>query len=257
MTRVAVVSAAGGAGRSFLTAALATEAARMGRFALAVEWDPQNLLSLHFGATASPRKGLATAAVAGHNWAETALRSDDGVSVLPYGRLDMEHQSAWESRMVQEPGWLAAQLARLDVPANGWVFVDSPRAPSALQASAAKAADVVLVVVRAEPAALARLTMLQQLCLGKPWALVVNAFDATKGLQQDVLAALIDRLPGRVAPHVIHQDEAVPASLAAQAALRDTAPHSQVAHDVRGLWLWLARRARRQLVPEAQHAAVE
>ena len=54
MPTIAVVSPCGGAGRSTLTACLATLAARSGVWGLAVECDPQNLLALHFGADSAP-----------------------------------------------------------------------------------------------------------------------------------------------------------------------------------------------------------
>jgi cellulose synthase operon protein YhjQ len=252
MTTLALASLAGGVGRSTLTAQLATLAARDGRFSLALEWDPQNLLALHFGASRGPQAGIGAQAQQGQGWAEAALRSADGVAVLPFGRLADDALCAWQSRMQAEPEWLAAQLARLQRPAGGWTFIDTPRAPCSLLRSAVRAADAVLLVVHADPATLAALDSLLALAAGRPHAVVVNAFDAARTLQSDLHAVLLERLRERVVPYAVHRDEAVPEAMARQAALVDVAPHAQATHDLIALWRWLQAR-----YGEAAHAGPE
>ena len=130
MPSIAIVSPCGGAGRSTLTASLATLAARGGAWSLAVECDPQNLLALHFGAEHAPIEGLASRASRGQAWNTAALAASDGTLILPFGALEAPALVDWERRLIVEPDWLAARLDMLARPAHGWTFIDAPRVPA-------------------------------------------------------------------------------------------------------------------------------
>ena len=252
MPSLAVVSLAGGVGRTTLTAALATLTARAGHAALAVDWDPQNLLALHFGLEAPPAEGLAANAAAGKPWDTSALQDADGAVVLPYGRLDHE--------LARHDDWLAEQLAQLDLPmgasGHAWTFIDTARAPSRHAVQAMRAADSVLLVLRADPGALALLPQALALARSQPLLAVINGFDASRPLQQGVRAALQARLGSRLVPHVVHRDEAVPEAFARLAPLHQQAPHAQATHDLHGLLRWLEGRLLPGLAAEeAAHGA--
>ena len=133
-------------------------------------------------------------------------------------------------------------MQRLDRPAAGWTFIDTPRAPSPSLAAAVQAADAVLLVLRADAAAAAQIEATVALAEGKPFGVVINGFDAARGLQVDVQAALLDALGAQLSPYSVHRDEAVPEAFAQQLALPDGAPHAQATHDLHGLWRWLQDR---------------
>lgn len=248
MPSLAVVSLAGGVGRTTLTAALATLAARAGHAALAVDWDPQNLLALHFGLEAPPDEGLAANAAANKPWHTSALQSGDGALVLPFGGFTPAQLRHWFAETGSQRDWLARKLAQVELPAgasgHAWTFIDTPRAPSLRTEQALQAADSVLLVLRADPGALALLPQALEIAEATrlPLLAVINGFDASRPLQQGVRAALRARLGARLVPHVIHRDEAVPEAYAHLSPLHESAPHAQATHDLHGLLRWLEGR---------------
>jgi len=259
MPSLAVVSLAGGVGRTTLTAALATLAARAGHAALAVDWDPQNLLALHFGLEAPPAEGLAANAAVNKPWHTSALQSAAGAVVLPFGHLDVAQLRSWYPEMANDRDWLAQKLAQLELPVgdsgHAWTFIDTPRAPSQRTVQALRAADSVLLVLRADPGSLALLPQALAIAKSRPLLAVINGFDASRPLQQGVRAALQARLGARLVPHVIHRDEAVPEAYARLSPLHETAPHAQATHDLHGLLRWLEGRLLPGLAEDAVHGA--
>ena len=249
MPSVAIVSPCGGTGRSTLTASLATLAARSGVWGLAVECDPQNLLALHFGAERAPVEGLASRAARGQVWNTAALAASDGTLVLPFGAMDPPALVDWERRLVIEPDWLAARLDTLARPADGWTFLDTPRWPAVLARQAVRAADVTLLVLRADGASATLLEPTLAMLDGVPVLVVVNAYEPERGLQADVMAALREKLGARLAPHPIHRDEAIPESFARRLSPGDHAAHAQVVHDLHGLLRWIQRQCRTMKEP--------
>ncbi len=244
MPSIAIVSPCGGAGRSTLVASMATLAARSGVWGLAVECDPQNLLALHFGADRAPSEGLASRAARGQVWNTAALAASDGTLVLPFGAMDAPALVDWERRLIVEPDWLLTRLDTLARPTDSWTFIDAPRAPSVLTRQAVRAADAVLVVLRADGASTALLEQTLEALADKPTLAVVNAFDPSRVLQTDVMATLYERLGERLSPYPVHRDEAIPEAFARRMAPGDHAPHSQVVHDLHGLLRWIQRQCR-------------
>jgi cellulose synthase operon protein YhjQ len=249
MPCIALVSSCGGAGRSTLTASLATLAARSGVWGLAVECDPQNLLALHFGAERAPAEGLASRAARGREWHTAALAASDGTFVLPFGAMDPPALVDWERRLIVEPDWLRARLDTLARPADGWTFIDTPRAPAVLTRQAVRAADAALLVLRADGGSVASLDSALTMLDDKPLLAVVNGFDPGRSLQADVLAAFQERLGERLSPIPIHRDEAIPEAFARRIAPEDHAPHAQVVHDLHGLLRWIQRQCQAMKEP--------
>jgi cellulose synthase operon protein YhjQ len=249
MPTVAIVSAGGGAGRSTLTASLATLAARSGVWGLAVECDPQNLLALHFGAEQAPADGLVSRAARGQVWNTAALAASDGTLVLPFGAMDPPALVDWERRLVIEPDWLAQRLDTLARPDDGWTFIDTPRWPAVLARQAVRAADAALLVLRADGASVALLDSILAMLDTTPALAVVNAYDPARSLQTDVMAALYDRLGPRLSPQPVHRDEAIPEAFARRMSPEDHSAHSQVVYDLHGLLRWIQRQCRTMKEP--------
>jgi cellulose synthase operon protein YhjQ len=249
MPCIAIVSPCGGTGRSTLTASLATLAARSGVWGLAVECDPQNLLALHFGAERAPSDGLASRAAHGQVWNTAALAASDGTLVLPFGAMEAPALVDWERRLIVEPDWLCARLQTLARPADGWTFIDTPRAPSVLARQAVRAADAVLLVLRADGASMALLEAALAMLADKPILAVVNAFDPSRVLHTDVIAILYERLGERLSPYPVHRDEAIPESFARRMSPQDHSTHSQVIHDLHGLLRWIQGQCRAMKEP--------
>lgn len=243
MPAIAVVSPCGGSGRSSLAAALAHLAAREKLWSLAVECDSQNLLALHFGAARAPADGLFSHAARDRPWNTAALAAVDGTFILPFGAMEPRALVDWERRLVAEPDWLAARLDTLARPAGGWTFLDTARWPSVLARQGVRAADAALLVLRADGTGSELLDDTLARLEEKPLLAVVNGFDPGRALQADLLAGLQARLGARLCPHAVHRDEAVAEAFVRRTPISGHAPHSQVAHDLHGLFRWIQRQS--------------
>ncbi|WP_341312571.1 cellulose biosynthesis protein BcsQ [Paraburkholderia sp. IMGN_8] len=243
MKTIAIVSTAGGTGRTTLTAALAVLLARRGRQMVALDFDPQNLLGAHLGLDSLAPAGVTqalldeTGAWHAHTW-----RNAEGVLFVPYGAVSLAQCARCDARLAAEPQWLANALAQLDLPHDGAVVIDTARYPSQQADQAVRSADLVLCVTPPEPAAcatlIAHLHALRRGCANL--RIIVNRLNPARDMQRDALAmlgaALGDGLP---LAQRIHLDAALPESFARGTWLFDDAPHSQASHDLQGLANWL------------------
>lgn len=232
MKLIALVSAAGGSGRSTLTAQLAGIFVQRGHNVLALDLDPANGLGLHLGLPLAERDGWARRTLAGAPWREAAFRNSDGVLLLPHGRFD-------ESEAARRPtpadgAALRRQLEALGLPADTLVLIDTPRLPATAALAALRTADLALHLLRADAGAYAALEG-----GGATTRYVVNQFEAMQPLQADIMQLLRRELGDRLAPTPVHRDGALPEATAANLGLADHAPHSQAAHDLQGLASWL------------------
>ncbi|RZF31450.1 cellulose synthase operon protein YhjQ [Paraburkholderia sp. UYCP14C] len=251
MKTIAVVSTAGGTGRTTLTATLAVLLARRGRQVVALDFDPQNMLGAQLGIDGLAATGLSQALLdADTAWHAYTWRNADGVLFVPYGAVSAAQSTQCDARLAAEPRWLADALAELDLPRDGVVLIDTARYPSQQAEHALRCADLALCVTPPEPAAcatlVARLAALRDACA--QLRVIVNRLNPARDMQRDVLAmlgaALGDNLP---LAQRVHLDVALPESFARGTWPFDDAPHSQASHDLQGLanWLdaWLAEAA--------------
>ena len=243
MKTVALVSTAGGAGRTTLTAALSVLLARRGRPVAAVDLDPQNMLGAHLGLDTFARSGFGHA-MAGRlePWRGNTWRNADGVLFAPHGDTTLAERTTYEARLAAEPRWVANALARIDLPPRGVVLLDTARFPSQQAAHALRAADLVLCATPPEPAACATLAR----CFpslrdtAATVKVVVNRLNPARDMQRDALALLRAAVGDALElAHRVHFDAAVPESLARGGWIFDDAPHSQASHDLHGLANWL------------------
>ncbi|MEX3932046.1 cellulose biosynthesis protein BcsQ [Paraburkholderia phymatum] len=247
MKTIAVVSTAGGAGRTTLSAALAVLLARRGRQIVALDFDPQNLLGAYLGLDSVDGPGIGDAitveAADGVDpWQEWTWRNEEGVLFVPYGRRPLAENTRCETRLAQAPQWLARSLALLDLDDDAAVLIDTPRYPSQQADQAIRAADLVLCVTPPEPVACATLvSSLPDLqAASARFSVVVNRLNPARDMQRDVLTMLRAALgPGLLVDQRVHFDAALPESFARGSWLFDDAPYSQTAHDLQGLANWL------------------
>ncbi|MFM0727344.1 cellulose biosynthesis protein BcsQ [Paraburkholderia strydomiana] len=243
MKTIAVVSTAGGTGRTTLSAALAVLLARRGAQVVALDFDPQNMLGVHLGIDGLAPAGLAQALLdETHAWHAHTWRNAEGVLFVPYGEVSLAHSARCDARLAAEPRWLASALAQLDLPRDGVVLIDTARYPSQQAAQALRCADLVLCVTPPEPAAcatlVARLDDLRR--DGATLRIIVNRLNPARDMQRDVLAMLAAALgDGLPLAQRVHLDVAMPESFARGTWLFDDAPHSQASHDLHGLANWL------------------
>ena len=240
MKTVAIVSPSGGAGRSTVVAHLATLLARRHRSVLAIESDPANVLGFYLGLDHSSDHGLLPAILAGQHWAGDAFKSAEGVMFVPFGRSEPRDLARFQQHLLQKPHWLAQGIDRLAFD-EGVVLIDTPRYPSLFMEQACQAADIVLVLLTAEPLSLVALEQVERHLaeMGKQARYVATRISPVRVLHSDILALSMQRLGKRLIPYRIHEDVAVPEAFAKGVMVTDYAPHSQTSHDLHGLCAWL------------------
>ncbi|MEQ1743679.1 MAG: cellulose biosynthesis protein BcsQ [Candidatus Nitrotoga sp.] len=243
MFKIAIVSAAGGVGRSTLTASLATLLAQRGIAVLALDFDPENLLSTLLGSDEVSLGGLLPDFLTRKEFGMSALVNSNEVACLPFGRSNEASLVTFEQHLRTEPEWLKKCIAQIDYPPGAFLLMDTPRLPSIYARQAMVAADLVLAVLAPDARSLALLpaveAALSRCAPGRQPIYVMNGLDSTRALQSDLLAQLRSSLQLRLSPHPIHRDEAIPRAVANRANLQSLSPDSLVAHDLNGLLSWL------------------
>jgi len=250
MKTIAIVSSVGGAGRTMLTASLASLLMARKHATLAVECDPRNVLTFYCGMRTPARQGLVSHILASRDdWSDAALETDDGVLWLPWGGArgdgrgpEAEAAVAIAAALYKHPTWMRDLLDRVDLPAHGVVLVDTPAWPSVYATQAIAAADLVLVVLPPQPLACATLPRLRAelKSLGKEAVYVANAVSPASQLHTDILALLRETLGKELSVYRVHADAGIPESLARNESFVHSARHSQAAHDMQGLASWLS-----------------
>lgn len=235
MQCLAFVSPLGGVGRTTLAAHCATLLAATGMPVLAFDLSPQNVLGLHLGLPAPPEQGWQAAVCDGRWLGDAALENTAGVRLLPHG--------APASSASQPQGWLAEQLTRLDLPADGVAVLDTPALPAPLAQQALSCADLVVLVsdvslraVRTHPALQSWMAGLQP---AQRWAVVLNGVDPRSAVRRNMLAQLRAQWGDRLLPYVLHQDEHVPQAQERASCVHQSTPQAQAAHDLQGIAAWL------------------
>lgn len=246
MFKIAVISANGGIGRTTLTAQLANLLARRQQSVLALDFDPNNLLGLHFGLPVTERDGLVQHAASHLPWQDAAFSNSDGITFLPFGTTSDDERRSFANQITHQTHWLSGQLARVQLPSTTIALIDTPRLPSIYAQQAINAADLVLGVVAADASSYARLGSLRDVVKLSGKAdkafYVVNYADAARRLHNDIITLMQNDLGDRLLPYFVHHDESVPESLAANSSLADYAPQGQATHDLQGLAGWLLSR---------------
>src|SRR5690606_21032701 len=100
----------------------------------------------------------------------------------------------FEQLLDSEPHWVAESLARLHLPHDAIVLLDTPPGPSVYLRQALAAANLVLVAVLADAASYATVPMMENListyCDGRPGfidhAYVINQANQARQLSRDV-----------------------------------------------------------------------
>jgi cellulose synthase operon protein YhjQ len=242
MKTIALVSVAGGTGKTTITASLAVLLARHRREVVVIEMDEQNMLGTWLGLQAFPDSGLATHAINRDGaWHAGTFRNNEGVLFVPFGTIP-EALLSFDQLLAANTHWLAECLNDISLPQDGIVLIDAARFPGEKAMQAVRCADLVICVARPDPAGCAALArqigVLQQ--HSKALKVLVNCVYPARQLHHDVIAMLKARI-GRdiLLPIRIHLDEEVPRAYARGSYFFDYAPHSQTSHDIQGLANWL------------------
>ena len=242
-TPIAIVSPLGGAGRTTLTAHLATLVAMQGRPCLAIDLCRQNRLGRHLGAPESNQTGWATLAAQGQWWGGAALSNSDAVGWLPFGAVSLPELAALQHAWALSPDWLQNRLQDLDVPADSAIFLDTPTWPAPLSCQAMAVASVVLIVLEATDRACHAQALVEQALAqapaGVPYAIAINRIDPRRPSQRTALQTLRAQWGDVLLPYSVHEDENIAQACGQAANVCAWAPQAQSSHDLQGISQWL------------------
>lgn len=233
MTVLALGGVRGGVGTSSLVAALGFALRQLGQRVLLLDLCPQNLLGLHCNQALQAIEGWARAERDGGNWSEPLLQVADELYLLAHGRLDGTELGELAQVHAGEPGLWPQRLGQLGRHFD-WLLLDLPVAQPGLAMPVLGEQVRHLCVLEADAACHAMLS----LGATGEGTLLVNRFDPISQLQRDLLLLWRERLGARLAPQVVHRDEAMAGALAWKSPLGHYGGDSLAAQDVRSLATW-------------------
>lgn len=243
MNVIAVAGTCGGVGVTTVAAQLAAGLVAQRRHTIAFDFSPDNALRLHFGMAWDDETGLAPAIITGQPWHETAFRSAGDVDFIPFGKPGDGHTAAdLEPSLAAQPRWLASCIEELDMPAETYVICDCPRTDSALRSQALAAADLTLIVATPDALSYASACAAAEAAWeqgAREIAFVLNGFDPTRALDQDVAMLMRTDFSANLAPVVLHRDESLREALASKQSVFDYAPSSRAVYDFSALAMWV------------------
>lgn len=233
MTVLALSGLRGGVGTTSLVAALGFALHLQGLRVLLLDLCPRNLLRLHCNLALEAPQGWARAELDGGAWSEPLLQVQGELYLLPHGRLDGAEIAVLGQRLGATPDYWPRRLLELRRHFD-WVLLDLPPGVPGLPAPALGGEVRRLRVLEADAACHALLSLEGE----GEGPLLLNRFDPTSPLQRDLLLLWRERLDGRLAPLLIHRDEAMAGALAWKSPLGHYAGDSLAARDVSSLATW-------------------
>ncbi|VVE13842.1 Iron-sulfur cluster carrier protein [Pandoraea iniqua] len=240
LTLITVVSSAGGAGRSTVTAHLAAQLAQGEHPVAVVELDAQNSLGALLGLSAASEKGVLTLGEAPAGWRSLLSETPAKVPFLPAGRACAAQIAAFGEWSRREPAGLRRQLDALGLPDGTRVLIDTARLPGVTAQAAIAAADLVLGVVPVTTTGY--VTQPDLMSAGGPGCqMVANFAAANSALGTDLMQMIQSRGGDAIVPVRIHRDDAVGTAAAGGLPLFTHGEGSQAALDILHLAAWLLR----------------
>lgn len=261
MHTIAVISAQGGVGKSTIAANLAVGLTQRNKKVLVIDMDPQNSQRLHLGLDAMQIAGLAREGLEVQSIfdspfgssAATNAESDlqtQGLHFIPFGRITNQELDEFRTELMQNPDWLAHNIAALGPLLFDFVIIDTPPGPSAYLEQAMMAADIATLVVLPDAASYLGLDKFQRLLSTltktsdgfKGTYRLINQMPINNRLAHEVRTALFaDALPESTAniPLCIHHDVSVAQALAHETPLLEHQPHTIASLDFQYLADWI------------------
>ncbi|MEN3752864.1 cellulose biosynthesis protein BcsQ [Mangrovibacter yixingensis] len=238
MPLICVCSPKGGVGKTTVAANLSYALARSGIKVLAIDFDVQNALRLHFGVPLSDGRGYVAKSMENPDWSQYVLTTGGNIFVLPYGDSTEEQRVAFEDRLANDEHFLARGLSTLLNYPGLVVVADFPPGPGPALKAIASIADLNLVTMLADTASLSLLPQVEnQRMIGGPLNhraghyFLINQVDTRRNISRDVTAFMEERLGERLLG-VVHRDESVVEAHAAQKSIFDFSPASAAAFDI-------------------------
>lgn len=163
MPLVCVCSPKGGVGKTTVTANLAWALARAGSKVLAIDFDVQNALRLHFGVPLSDGRGYVAKAGESSDWSQSVLTAGGNIFVLPYGDATEAQRLDFEQRLANDSHFLQRGLGTLLNYPGLVIIADFPPGPNPALKAVSRIADLHLITLLADTASLSLLLLLSHL----------------------------------------------------------------------------------------------
>jgi cellulose synthase operon protein YhjQ len=237
MPLICCVSPKGGVGKSTVVANVAASMARLRSHRIvAVDLDPQNMLRLHLGVPLAEGRGFVPLLRQPQLWYQVCHETPDGVTVLPYGSMDMAASLDVSIQVQQDPGILAEPLRQIAADPRTLVIVDTEPGPSIALRAILPQVDLLLTVLSADAASAALFSDIEsgRIYGAGPSArqcFVINQFDPMTRLGPVIARSLEAQMAKRLLG-IVHRDEHMGEALAAQKPVAAYAPRSQASHDL-------------------------
>lgn len=238
MPLICVCSPKGGVGKTTMTANLAYALARAGSKVLALDFDVQNALRLHFGVPLADGRGFVARAAELSDWSQYVLSAGSNMFVLPYGDATEAQREAFEDRLTYDEHFLTRGLNTLLNYPGLIIIADFPPGPSPALKALSRLADLHLVTLLADTASLSLLPQVENhrltgdvLNRKAGHYILLNQSDNRRQISRDVTAFMEQRLSDRLIG-IVHRDESVVEANASQQSIFDFSPSSAAAFDI-------------------------
>ena len=240
MSIICVSSPKGGVGKTTSTANLASGLRRLGYRVIAVDFDPQNALRLHFGLSLDDSRGFVENAVHSEDWSSLTVEVADNLCVLPYGYPGQQLRKTFEQYLLN-PGFLRSRFTSLDKTRGTIIIADLPPGDSAALQAVASLADLRLTVLLSDSASVSLLPIVESgdyypanVPANSRHGLVLNQVDPRSRLNSEICTFMEHRYGDEIMG-LIHRDEAVSEANAKQRIVFENAPGSLAAQDIDAL----------------------
>lgn len=238
MPLICVCSPKGGVGKTTLAANLAHTLVRAGYKVLALDFDVQNALRLHFGVPISETRGFVAKATELSDWSQSVLTVGSNLFVLPYGEASEAQSQLFTEAMVQDKQFLTRGLSSLLNYPGLVIIADFPPGPSPALKAISPLADLHLVVLQADTASLSMLPYIEShrltgevLNQKSGQFFILNQSDNRRQVSRDVASFVEQRLGDKLLG-MVHRDESVVEANALQQSIFDFNPVSAAAFDI-------------------------
>ncbi len=241
MIIIALISPTGGAGRTSLAIATASNLSQLGRKVTLIQADPINNLELQLGHSQVSTDGLGTTLLQRENKEAPLQPTNRGFKILPFGQVNSTQQVALDQILLEQTHPLIDFFRQPCFQDNSIVIVDLPRWPSPWCEKIMALSDLNLVTLLPDSTSLLGIdSLLPHLLKSRGTSyFLMNRFDCEKVLHLDLWTLCKIKLNHRLLPFYLHEDQAMPESIAAGVALQEYAPSSQLVEDHQKLCNWI------------------
>lgn len=236
MSIICIASPKGGVGKTTMAANLAYAIQRLGHRVIAIDFDNQNALRLHFGMELSDSTGYVDEISSQMEWNRLLHESDSGVRYLPYGRVSKNKISHYDQLLISDPALLTKKLGPFLNQSDTVIIADLPPGPSAALQALSQFNPMIVNVLLADSASLSVLPEIESGSFYGEDArfrtyYILNQVDMRSQLNRDITQFLNGRLAASLLG-TVHRDEAVPEANANQMSVFKYAQSSSVAADI-------------------------